>query len=430
METKKEQVKLEIHSNEVNELIGKVNSRLVNYGLAIFMIILVGIFTFSWFIRYPDIVNGEAILNAENAPVTVISHTNGKIDSIIVKEGDHVESGQTLAYIESNTNPTYIDSLDNRLKEIAERLEKGGSFEDIDYSLPTYTNLGELQSSFQTFLISFNSVALLLDKGFFKKTRSELLKNIENSKKIALTLNRQKQLYLNDLELAKQDYDAIALLYDKKVISPLEFRQEKSKFLGKNIPVENINASLSNNNSSVNADIKALIKMDQDLLSTKLEFLQNLKSLRNDISLWRRKFVVTAPITGTISLSDVVEAGKNSISNENLFYVIPSNDKYYAEMWLSQINFGKVKLGQLVKLKLQSFPYQEYGAIDGEVSFISKIAKDGVFLVKARFPKLVTDEGKEIGFRNGFKASGEIITDRSRLLEKMFTSFKSIYKRN
>jgi len=107
--------------------------------------------------------------------------------------------------------------------------------------------------------------------------------------------------------------------------------------------------------------------------------------------------------------------------NQVICFVNPGNTQYYAEINIPQSNLGKVKLGQQVLLKFPSYPFQEYGSIKGQIDFISNIATDSGYIAKVSLPNaLHTSYSKEVQFREGLQADGEIITADMRLLQRFY----------
>lgn len=91
------------------------------------------------------------------------------------------------------------------------------------------------------------------------------------------------------------------------------------------------------------------------------------------------------------------------------------------ELYVPQANFGKVKLGQEVLIKFPSYPFQEYGSVKGKIDFISNIPTDSGYLAKLSLPNaLTTSYQKEVQFREGLQAQGEIITQNMRLLQRFY----------
>ena len=110
-------------------------------------------------------------------------------------------------------------------------------------------------------------------------------------------------------------------------------------------------------------------------------------------------------------------------NNQVICFVNPENAQYYAEVYIPQTNFGKVKTGQEVLLKFPAYPFQEYGSIKGTIDFISNITTDSGYLAKVILPQgLNTNYKKQIQFRDGLTSQGEIITANMRLLQRFYYS--------
>ncbi|MGC5198828.1 HlyD family efflux transporter periplasmic adaptor subunit, partial [Aphanothece microscopica] len=111
-------------------------------------------------------------------------------------------------------------------------------------------------------------------------------------------------------------------------------------------------------------------------------------------------------------------------AGQDLFYVLSERGAFKGEMYVGQQNFGKLKVGQKVIVKLPSYPFQEFGTLRGQVQSISEFSRDSTFMVSVQFPDgLRTSSHRRIQFRNGMLATGEIITDELRILERIFMEF-------
>ena len=78
-------------------------------------------------------------------------------------------------------------------------------------------------------------------------------------------------------------------------------------------------------------------------------------------------------------------------------------------------------MGEQVLLKFASYPFQEYGAVKGKIAFISHITTDSGYLAKVVLTDgLNTNYKKQIQYRDGLVAQGEIITKDLRLLQRFY----------
>ena len=97
-----------------------------------------------------------------------------------------------------------------------------------------------------------------------------------------------------------------------------------------------------------------------------------------------------------------------------------------------------MKTGQEVIVKLEDYPYMEYGSITGKVNFISLTSNsvktsDGdveTYLVTITFPEeLNTNYGYRLQSKFEMKGSAEIITNDRRLIQRFFDNIKYIVKK-
>ena len=87
-----------------------------------------------------------------------------------------------------------------------------------------------------------------------------------------------------------------------------------------------------------------------------------------------------------------------------------------------------------VQLKLDAYPYQDYGVVSGKVTSISPDAKPDeklgpVYRVKVELDRnYITDEDKRIPFKAGQTASADIIIRRRRIAEMLLDPIRQLQK--
>ncbi len=91
---------------------------------------------------------------------------------------------------------------------------------------------------------------------------------------------------------------------------------------------------------------------------------------------------------------------------------------------------GKVRKGQKTIIKIEGFPYMEYGTIKGIIMSAGVIKNSGkVITVMASLDNpLITNYGKKIDFHGEITGSAEIITRDISLLERMVNPIKYFIK--
>ena len=124
----------------------------------------------------------------------------------------------------------------------------------------------------------------------------------------------------------------------------------------------------------------------------------------------------------------------NQTVNEGdlVFTIIPKdNSAYIAKLKTPSQNFGKVKIGQKVNIKLENYPETEFGVLNGTIEHVSKIQdEEGDYMIDVLLPKtLITSYNKKIDFKQEMRGSAEIITEDLRLIDRFFYQFKRTLKR-
>lgn len=87
-----------------------------------------------------------------------------------------------------------------------------------------------------------------------------------------------------------------------------------------------------------------------------------------------------------------------------------------------------MKPGQQVLLKFNAYNDAEFGSVVGKIEFISAIPTDSGYMAKVSLPNgLRTNYNKQIYYRDGLKATADIITENMSLLERFYyTLYKQI----
>lgn len=160
--------------------------------------------------------------------------------------------------------------------------------------------------------------------------------------------------------------------------------------------------------------------------------VQNFDLLKYSIENWELKNLLKSEIEGIVYFNKILTKNQIVGVNEMIFTVVPQNvSKYVAKVRASAFNFGKIKKGQRVNLRLESFPDSEFGILVGKINTVSQLPdSEGFYLLEVYLPThLKTNYGKDIHFKYEMKASAEIITDDLRLIERFFYRLKESWKR-
>ncbi len=149
------------------------------------------------------------------------------------------------------------------------------------------------------------------------------------------------------------------------------------------------------------------------------------------ISEWEQKYLLSAPISGRVTYLQKFSKNQFINPNEAILSVVPDNGRYIGKITLPVKGSGKVQPGQRVKIRLDHFPYQEYGTLEGIVGEVSLVPNEGNYLIAVSLNhQLKTSYNITIPFKQHLSGSASIITEDLSLLQRIFGHIIALFDKN
>lgn len=418
----------EVNSEEVQEIITAVPSWILRWGITMVFTLLAGIVLLSALIEYPDVVKTNLKVNSLNAPKQVLAKQSGKITTLLVKDGDGVSENQSLGFLESTGDHKDVLLLNAALK----KLQKDILNPQLNSSLPKNLNLGELQSSYQSFYQQYLQYQSTQKNGYYLNKVAYLEKDLKFIDVLKSQIIQQKKVQKLEYDNQEQEYRAYQKLYKNKVISRSEFAQHENKYLASKYPLQQTETSILNNTSSYSAKEKELLDLKHTITEEQAKFIQALNQCVNESDHWIQQYILKSPINGKVSYAGIIQQNQNVIANQEVFIVNSGNTNFFGEIQIPQYNMGKIHVGERTLVKLRGYPYEEYGMISGRLIYISDVAyRDSVFVAKVSFEHFENkDPHRKVVLKIGMQADAEIITEESSLLQRFFRNMIRILNSN
>ncbi|HZY38619.1 MAG TPA: HlyD family secretion protein [Mucilaginibacter sp.] len=147
------------HSDEVQDIITKVPSWLLRWGITLFFGILLLIILLSALIRYPDVVNAQLKIVSLDPAKPILSAAAGKIDKLLVSSHKIVKMGDPLAFVSApeKKNGEYLISA-----PMSGRVSYGGVMEKglaFDANQVLFYIIPEKEEYFGEMIISQNNMS-------------------------------------------------------------------------------------------------------------------------------------------------------------------------------------------------------------------------------------------------------------------------------
>ncbi|MGY0039343.1 HlyD family secretion protein [Pedobacter sp. NJ-S-72] len=359
-------------SEEVQTIIERMPTRFGFWITIIVVFIFVLMAFFGWIVRYPDIVSGQITINANSAPIKLVANGSGKIKLNGIKSMEEVDEGQIIAYLENSTdlkNLIFIDSLLQSYNPSSDEII------NIHQKLPHNLSLGELNLKYYSFSNALQGfINYKQDKLMDKQSRNfeELL---NEQRKAINSVEKRLGMSENSLKYSNKFYSRDSVLFKKRVISESELDKTEMNYLSAKDAYQNaVNNLISAKQAAqqTKSKIEELnIQKPEKEKELRIALISAYNDLVDNIKSWEQKYVFKAPFKGCVQFLKFYSENQFVQNGEQVFTIIPKHEKALGQLILPAQGSGKIKVGQEVIVKLDNYPYMEYGSVTGRVNSIS-----------------------------------------------------------
>jgi len=426
---------IELRAEEVQEILGTPPSWLVRWGSVVIFFCLAVMVGVSALVRYPDVVGAPIEITTAIRPVDVVAQTDGYLEKLFIKDNDRVAQNAVLGLLQSTTK--YDDIL--QLERLLKRWQQLPSDSLVVLEPPRGLFLGDLQAEYAALLQQIDKVK------YGKKSQQE--SSVRNESAGSAQISRLQQAIANDkrsmirlqgqLVTAKELYQAQKSLYNDGIISRMALESEKAKVAAAERELEQLEDAVFQKENQIIAlqknigDVQYTVSEQQAGNSGAL--VAYINALQGSIARWKQAYLLIAPIAGNASLNSNFFAERQFVKNGEvvLTLVPPSSDTLFGRMSLPIGGSGKVEAKQRVIIKLDNYPYHEYGTVEGEVLSKSLVPRDNAYRVQVLLKKgLRSSYGRDLTFQQQLQGNAEIVTDEKSFLRRITDQVFSGRKRN
>lgn len=412
------ELRIEDHSEEVQEILGKIPNWIVRWGITVLFITVAVVFVGSYFIPYPEKEVLPVKLTSLNAPASIVAQQgNNRISRWFVKDQEDVKEGDVLAVWETE------DDYDELLKLKASILQSTQELKPLisSLALPTFKlEIREFNESLQQFILIQNStrheqqirrIEIEIEQ---KSDYLDLLSQQRNVKEREFGLLekqfKQDSIYYYDgnYGITKRDYEGALLL----------FLQQKSSFLQYQASLVELDKSLKD----LKHEIQSIqYEREEQISMANKELNKSLFILKGKVEDWELRNLIISPLEGKLDRSSLWSENQLIISGESFASIIPTDlTNVVCIAYADPQTIGAIKVGQKALIKLDGFNSQFFGSIEGTVMSVSSIPLNGEYLIKLQLSnQLTTNENKEIPLIQELTGVAEVITSENRLLNKL-----------
>jgi hemolysin D len=353
----------------------------------------------------------------------------GRIDRILIQEGQSVEAGQPIATLDNGLAIAEVERLQQDL--FSNQIQIGqaqGLADKVQLEVQARQAIATAQQQTQVMAIS--------------QARADA----STQRQLQTQINVETEAYQARLARLQPLIEEGAIGRDRLFEVEQALRQQEQA------KIQN-QGELQKNLSEAAQLQSGLLQKQAEGQQSLLEAQQRIQQIQGEVSQRQAKIRETetllkaaqlkakqtqlyAPVTGTVSALKVRNPGEVTQPGQTLAEIAPANAPLVLTAFLPSQQAGLVQTGMAVQIKLDAFPYQNYGLVAGQVLSISPDATidkqlgSGYQVEIALRQHSVSDRERVIPLKAGQTASAEIIVRQRRIVDMLLDPIRQIQKSN
>ena len=312
------------------------------------------------------------------------------------------------------------------------------NFASLQYG--TFPQLGDLQSAYTAFYNALTDYRHFVETDYHNRKIAVIRKQIAAQKNLLQKIVNQLNISRKQLATAQKLFEIDSMLYSNAALSLVDYQSARNSLLQQLSSLESSKMSVDNQQMSILQSEQSIFDLEQQRIDEEQQLTSALTSAKEQLAAqirqWEQTYLLVAPCDGKVTFTKYWQKNQNVNAGEVLVTVVPDGDtQVVGKILLPQQGAGKVKVGQTVNVKLDNFPYLEYGMVKVCIRNISMVPvqvdeNTKAYMLEVEFPEnLVTTYGRELTFSQEMTGTAEIITEDLRLLDKFINPIRAVIKK-
>lgn len=422
---------IELRSEDVQDVMGNVPPAILRWGNTVLALVVLLLLVGSYIFKYPDKITGDVILTTQVPPANILARATGKIDKIYVSNNQQVKAGVVLGIIQNPASSTDIQLLKSRLKAWNSDSPEASIARKLLDNKPL--QLGSVQLAYTSFQEALTAYLRFQSMQYHPRKLKLQERKVGELEANLLEMKRRSVLLQQQVESAQEIWKRDSMLNHKGLMSDEEYELSRNKMLQNQQAYSALLSEIKMAEMDINNGEGSLLDLRKDYLDNESIYILQLRTateqLQTELNAWERNFLLVSPIDGTVNLMGYWSDNQNVINGSIVFSIIPTmQTMVVCKMLLPVLGSGKVQVGQRANVRLNNFPDQEFGYLEGRVEHISDTPDpDGKYVVEIRFPAgLKTNYGIQLPVNRQMQGSADIITNDIRLIVRFFNPIKRL----
>lgn len=439
-------------------------------GAAIFCVAFGG---WAWFGKVEEVNNAQGELIPQGETYKIEPMELGRVHRIAVEEGQEVEAGQILLEFDPELAQQEIERLGQMLEAYRTELsQKQALLEKLVLEAEASAAMAEAEFSAQQSAVALAKEKVITLKQLLAQQQGEATA-YQNKQARLQPVSALSQEQLNQLEAELQSrqerLNRLQPLAEQGAISQeYVFQAEQSvretqkqitqsqvqeithaneQIFQANQSMRELQARITSNQGELAAAVREIERLRAELTQKqaqaeriKLEAQQKIQQLELELAQSKSKISDTqnllttaqtklqqkflkAPIDGIVYAVNIDNPGQVLQASETVLEIAPHDVPLVLSAIIPIHKSGFIREGMPVEVKLDAYPYQDYGTIPGRITSISVDTKTNeqlgqVYQLEVALErKYIIDNQQQIDLKPGQTATANIIIRRRRIID-------------
>lgn len=352
----------------------------------------------------------------------------GTVASVKVDEGSHVKTGQVLLELEADTTRADLQQAESKQEGLLDRITQ---LQVMKNQLEVATRAQRLQNQAQA-SAQQAQIAQTLQEQQFKQSAYQLNQTLLNKNQETLERFRKAQQE-GVVSLLQLEETERAMIESQRLLEQTrsEVKQSKAELTRQQSTYEGL---IREGEVAVLGSQKQIEELQSQISDTQAEIAQ-VKSQIHSLQFQLQQRVLHAPIDGAVFQLPVKSAGAVVQPGELLAEIAPKGSPLILNAQMPSQESGFLRVGMPAKIKLDAYPFQDYGILQGRVSWVSpdsKVVETPQGQVEMFDLKIAVDrpyieaENRRIDLTPGQTATAEVIVRQRRIIDLILDPLKKL----
>lgn len=292
--------------------------------------VIIVLITWASFAKIDQVTRAQATVIASDRTQEIQVTDNGVVSELLVKEGDDVKKGDLLAILEEERAKA---ALDNSATKVAALRARVARLEAEIFDRPL--NFPEEIQKYAEYVQNQTEL--------YNRRRQAITQDVASLQKMLELAKRE--LAMNEPLLAHGDVSQADVIRLRRQVADIE-------------------AQITNKRNKYFEDAQTELTKTQEELESESEQLRDRAQVLEE----KRLF---APVDGKVNNIAVTTIGGVVRSGDTIMQLLPTSSDLVVEAKVRPVDIAYVKEGQTASVKLDAYDYSIFGAMNGEVIYIS-----------------------------------------------------------